>query len=663
MSRSSHFVTFVALVFALLVGLAGEASAQVTLPYLEDFEGTNGEIYLNDTPSLTGVPDAGFTTSAQGIGRLRMNAGPGFAASGTGAATLDKSIDGGADVVNLLTFTLDMSNYSAQTDLVELSFAAMSHGDEPDVGDRVWIRGSSSDLYIELANLSQQVNGVGAYTTITGNVSALLTANGQDFSSTFQIRFGQQDNFSAISPNGTDGYSFDDIALTLVPANDIAVTAIIAPFDGQCGSSSHDVTAQITNLGSATQSMIPVALEVTGDASFMGMTMAMGPLARFDSELVSLPTDLFTAQSVTITATSQLPGDLVPSNDQLSQTVSLALGVIPGVTAQTPICSGATTILSVAAPEPGTSYEWYDVATGGNPLGSGDSFTTGPVDASTTFYVQRGLGLPEAVGAVNNAIGQGSGFDNFDFGLVFDVTAPSVVIDQVHVYPTTTGDVTVNLLDAGDNLLATTTVTVNQVNQKTPIPLGITVPAGTGYQLTATGSTVVQLYRNQTGASYPYTSSGLAITGTNNNQPNYYYYFYDWQVRTATGCSEERTAVDVVVDPGLCSTDLGVEKTGPATAGLGDEVSYDIRWYRDDDLVADLNDRKIVPADRTTRGEVWRVDVTATDPLDAAAPVASASVTVLNSAPSLTGATLSPSVAYKYSTLSVILTGGSDADG
>ena len=50
------------------------------------------------------------------------------------------------------------------------------------------------------------------------------------------------------------------------------------------------------------------------------------------------------------------------------------------------ICAGSTATLSATAP--GGTYQWYDANTGGNLLATGPSFTTVPLSANTTYYVQ-----------------------------------------------------------------------------------------------------------------------------------------------------------------------------------------------------------------------------------------------------------------------------------
>jgi len=54
----------------------------------------------------------------------------------------------------------------------------------------------------------------------------------------------------------------------------------------------------------------------------------------------------------------------------------------------TAICSGNATTLTIQNPQAGVTYEWYNAATGGNILTTGNSFTTTPLAATTNYYVQ-----------------------------------------------------------------------------------------------------------------------------------------------------------------------------------------------------------------------------------------------------------------------------------
>ena len=56
------------------------------------------------------------------------------------------------------------------------------------------------------------------------------------------------------------------------------------------------------------------------------------------------------------------------------------------------ICSGQSAALSVQTPVIGTTYNWYDAASGGNLLFTGTSFTTPALTANTDYYVEAVIG-------------------------------------------------------------------------------------------------------------------------------------------------------------------------------------------------------------------------------------------------------------------------------
>ncbi|MEE4257812.1 MAG: PKD domain-containing protein, partial [Bacteroidales bacterium] len=180
------------------------------LPWTEDFEGATTLTYTSNSASLNGLPDWGYEKTANG--RLRFSAGSGFYYSGTHAATLDAD-PSGTYSVNYLTVTLNLSSYAASENL-ELSFQFMHHGEETHANDRVWIRGSNTDSWIEAYDLDANKGTSGVWNLAQMiDIDALLGGAGQTASQTFQIRFGQEDNYPATSLTASDGYTFDDISI------------------------------------------------------------------------------------------------------------------------------------------------------------------------------------------------------------------------------------------------------------------------------------------------------------------------------------------------------------------------------------------------------------------------------------------------------------------
>lgn len=106
---------------------------------------------------------------------------------------------------------------------------------------------------------------------------------------------------------------------------------------------------------------------------------------------------------------------------------------------------------------------------------------------------------------------------------------------------------------------------------------------------------------------------------------------------------------------------LRVEILTDANDEDGDTVSYNYQWYRDDALMSGYTSAS-VDAARTSKGEVWKVEVTATDGEDEGAP-ATAEVLVLNTPPSVDAVALSPDAPTTLDTLTCAPSGWSDADG
>jgi gliding motility-associated-like protein len=67
------------------------------------------------------------------------------------------------------------------------------------------------------------------------------------------------------------------------------------------------------------------------------------------------------------------------------------------------ICAGSTATLTLADAQVGTTYNWYDSATKTNLLFTGTSYTTGAINANTTYYVEATNTTcpPSALTAIN----------------------------------------------------------------------------------------------------------------------------------------------------------------------------------------------------------------------------------------------------------------------
>ncbi len=181
-------------------------SGPVTLPFNEGFESAGPTLtFTSDEASINGICNWAYD-EASSDGRVRFGV---VSRTGSRAALLDND-DNDGDRTNYLILTLDMTNYTCATDLA-LSFYHAQYGDEDDGNDRVWIRGSNTDSWIELHDLTaSQDDDDGDWALVSNlDIDQALANNGQSLTSTFQIRFGQEDNASY----DNDGRAFDDISI------------------------------------------------------------------------------------------------------------------------------------------------------------------------------------------------------------------------------------------------------------------------------------------------------------------------------------------------------------------------------------------------------------------------------------------------------------------
>jgi parallel beta-helix repeat protein len=223
-------------------------------------------------------------------------------------------------------------------------------------------------------------------------------------------------------------------------------------------------------------------------------------------------------------------------------------------------CGPGTVQLNASA-TPGSTISWFDVPTGGTAIATGSSFTTPSITSNTTYYVQAstggGVGQVGPVGpsAVGTGAGGGTAAAITTYHMAFDVLQPTTLI-SVDIYPTAAvGSAgTITIQNAASATIASVPYVTTVTGGATPQTVVLNVPlaAGTGYKMGQLAP-AINLFRNTSGAVYPYTSSAINIV-SNNFDPAYYYYFYNWQF--ASGCEGAIVPVTAEVRS-VPSVDLG----------------------------------------------------------------------------------------------------------
>ena len=257
----------------VLVRQIDNAPLTLTSAFLDDIESAAPAVYGKDTIGLTGADRYDFSTGTV-YGRLRTFLNSGIAYSGSNAITLDVNQYYAAGNTNYLTGTFNLGAYNNAVNDLRLDFQFNNHGQQAHPNNRVWIRGSDTQPWIEAYDLDANENEPGLYKkTASIELSDLLAANGQNFGTSFQVKWGQFGKIAATDKENAAGYSFDDIHLYEVH-NDLQMLSIDEPVAASCGlTSSAIIKISVRNSDNATINSIPLKYRIN-NGSWVSETLA-----------------------------------------------------------------------------------------------------------------------------------------------------------------------------------------------------------------------------------------------------------------------------------------------------------------------------------------------------------------------------------------------------
>lgn len=234
----------------------------------------------------------------------------------------------------------------------------------------------------------------------------------------------------------------------------------------------------------------------------------------------------------------------------------------PQVTGTTPgtRCGIGTVNLSAT----GSNLRWYDVPTGGSALGTGGSFTTPVINATTTYYVGASSGGVFLTGGKTLPTYTGAGYTG-DAGIIFDA-AQAFTIQSVDIFPEAAGTITIEAItNTGATLPGCTwTGAVPATSPTVPvtITLNFPIPIGTDFRLIKRNFGI-SIRRDFSPNSFPYSLAPAAtlisgVLGTTGNT-NYtvYYYFYNWKITTACEGVRAPVLATVTNPPAITITPSG----------------------------------------------------------------------------------------------------------
>lgn len=166
----------------------------------------------------------------------------------------------------------------------------------------------------------------------------------------------------------------------------VGVQAMLSPVDSTCGNALTPVTVVVTNTGSLSENNFDVTTVFTGAyAGTMTFTITTAILpGTSDTITYSGTIDLSTGGTLNATSYTLLGVDDVHANDTLTAIYTIGVPPVAPTATAGSNCGPGTVELSASSLD---SLNWFDAAVGGTHLGSGSTFTTPSITASTTYYV------------------------------------------------------------------------------------------------------------------------------------------------------------------------------------------------------------------------------------------------------------------------------------
>ena len=256
----------------------------VGLPFTEGFE-TMTYNELDPGLAIGENKYVDFSTTTE-RGRARSFVNTGFSHSGTKALTLDQAPYNDSSTTDTITLSYNLSNFTGRQ--LRFDFYYKNHGQADAAGNKIWIRGSESNNWVQALDLFASQAALGEWAHGKININEVLdnAVPAQMVTPTFQLKIGQEGNNSANSANAVvdldDGYTFDDLVLNEA-TNDVAMIKINSPTISDCAlSSAHPVSIRIKNYNNAVLNNLQVSYQVNGGTVITEMINALAANQTLD---------------------------------------------------------------------------------------------------------------------------------------------------------------------------------------------------------------------------------------------------------------------------------------------------------------------------------------------------------------------------------------------
>ncbi len=474
-------------------------------PSTEDYTPTEPSLFLNGVNVLSDVP--------VDINGLPRTATPTPGAFQRGASGVDNAGVNG---------------------LVELSAAFCSGNQNVNV-----IISNNGTAALNSVTVEWEINGVAQTPfTYTGSIDIIGSTSGNvDTVTIGQYNFTTSTNLKiwTSNPNGNLDVNNGDDTLSIV----VQPATFTASISNDTVCAGDDIIVSLGSNGSIQN--LGLQWELSTDSISFGLIAGADSIAY---EALNLTNDSWYRASITTNGLTCYSDTAIirVMNPQLT-----------GVTGGTHCGPGTVTLSATGTGHGG--FSWYANATGGSPIGANASFTTPILTATDTFYVaaNSGSGGSLSVGPLTPASLGAGGYSNlYTYKTFFTVNTSGLVIQSVDIFAQNAGTSGVIEILSEPSLVVVasvpfTSTVASTLSSGETILLNVSLPLGNYSMKFAAGSSG-SYYRNTTGATFPYSSALLDITGQSfSGYPAYHYFFYNWKLKA--GCESPRQMAIATITP------------------------------------------------------------------------------------------------------------------
>jgi len=203
-----------------LTEFPNEYLAASSFPLSFNFDNMTESVAREDELGFAGIGCLDVTTNDLG-GRIKINAGLGYNTSGSqNSVTLDaQNLINSPTATNELMFTFNLANYDSSWDGLFLEFDYMTHYLFPNSKNKVYVRASDTDLWVELYNIEDGQLANGQMKTVEPiNILDALgfsTIVKGKLTSSLQVKFVQDGAEESNDAYGDGGYTIDKVRMNI----------------------------------------------------------------------------------------------------------------------------------------------------------------------------------------------------------------------------------------------------------------------------------------------------------------------------------------------------------------------------------------------------------------------------------------------------------------